>query len=280
VNRLLRGEPVAEEEYLLERHGSRRRIVAIGGSVRDEEGRVALAIVVSRDVTELRKLEELRQEYTTLISHDLRNPLTTVLGMAQLLQRTLAGKGLSQEAHLADGMAKSARRMEAMIRDLSESAQLETRQLDLHEEPTDLVGLILDLVDQVVAPADRDRIHIEAGEWVPPVLVDPQRLERAVTNVLANALKYSPSDKPVVIRVAQQDGKALVSVADQGVGIPPEDLPHLFERHFRAKTAAQREGLGLGLYITRLIVEAHGGHVSVESQVGQGSTFYFSLPLA
>lgn len=135
-------------------------------------------------------------------------------------------------------------------------------------------------MDQAIAPEGRDRMHVDIAEWVRPVPVDKQRLERAIANLVSNALKYSPTDKAVVIGVAERDGRALLSVADEGVGILPEDLPRMFQRHFRAKTAGKREGLGLGLYITRLIVEAHGGEIRVESEVGKGSTFHISLPLA
>jgi signal transduction histidine kinase len=115
---------------------------------------------------------------------------------------------------------------------------------------------------------------------VPPVLADPARVERVVVNLLSNALKFSPPDAPVIVRLAQTDGRALVSVIDRGVGIPKEQQEHLFERYYRTETGQKREGLGWGLYITRLIVEAHGGQVCVESEPGKGSTFYFTLPLA
>jgi signal transduction histidine kinase len=170
--------------------------------------------------------------------------------------------------------------MAAMIDDLVDSARLETGTLELRKQPSDLLHLVCDLLDRVGSPQDRQRIHVEAPEPVPSVLADPQRLERAITNLLTNALKYSPADRPVTVRVEYRDGEALLFVTDRGVGIPPEDLPHLFQRHFRAQTAGQREGLGLGLYITRLIVEAHGGQVGVESEVGKGSTFCIGLPLA
>jgi signal transduction histidine kinase len=154
--------------------------------------------------------------------------------------------------------------------------------MDMDKEPLNLLQFVSEVVEHVGAPADRERIQIETTEWVPPVSADPARLERALMNLLTNALKYSPPDSPVVVRVACGDGEAVISVSDRGPGIPPEELPHLFQRYYRSRstTAKKVGGLGLGLYITRLIAEAHRGRVWVESEPGQGSTFYFALPLA
>ncbi len=113
---------------------------------------------------------------------------------------------------------------------------------------------------------------------MPPVSADPERLERAIVNLITNALKYSPPDRPVDVAVARRGEEAVISVRDQGPGIPPEEQPYLFQRYYRAKASRKTEGLGLGLYITRLVVEAHSGRVWVESEVGQGSTFYVALP--
>lgn len=231
-------------------------------------------------LAERRRVDEFREEYLSLISHDLRTPLTNVLGRADWLRLTLAQQGLASQARDAEVMLRNAMRMNAMIQDLVESARLELGQLGLQKEPTDLVYLASELVERVGTAKDRVRMRVEAPEYVPPVLADPERIERAITNLLTNALKYSPSDSPVVIRVVQQDGQAIASVTDQGVGIPAEDIPHLFERYYRARMGKKTEGVGLGLYITRMIVEAHGGRIWVESEVGRGSTFYLTLRAA
>jgi PAS domain S-box-containing protein len=281
ANRLLRGETVPETEYLLERlDGSTRRITTAGGAVCDEQGNVALAVVVARDVTELRRLEEQRDDFVNAISHDLRNPLTVVLGQAQWLHSRLAQTKLKPEAKGAETIAKNASRMAKMLADLLESARLEAGRLELHTRVTDLFGLVRDIAERTCTPAELGRIQVEAPDLVPPVLADAERLERAIANLTSNALKYSPPDRPVVVRLREVDGTAEVAVIDQGVGIPAAEVPNLFTRFYRASTGKARDGLGLGLYITRMIVEAHGGHIRVESEVGKGSTFSIALPIA
>lgn len=278
---LLRGEPVANLEYVLERRdGFRRRVVASGGIVRDERGEVALAIAVTRDVTELRRLEESREEFVSLISHDLRQPLTVINGMAQWLRQRLAGASMAREATTAERVLASGRRMAVMIQDLVDSSRLEAGKLELVREPTDLPRLLQDIAGRLGTPEDQARLRIEAAESLPLVLADAERLERAVVNLITNAWKYSPGEASVVVRAEYDDDAVVVSVNDQGVGIPPEDLGRVFERYYRAETGKKTEGLGLGLYITRLIVAAHGGRIWVESELGKGSTFSFALPLA
>jgi len=245
----------------------------------DAEGRLRGYRGVDRDITEWKEAESFREEYLSLVSHDLRAPLTAIMGQAGWLERTLEAQGNQREAASAQAIVKGAKRMNTMIQELMESARLETGRMEIRKRPTDLLGLIRDLLDRVGTLEDRSRLRLEAAEALPEVPLDPDRIERALVNLLTNALKYSPPDKQVVVRVGRLPDMALVSVIDQGPGIPPEELPHLFQRFYRAKVGQQTEGLGLGLYITRLIVEAHDGRIWVESEVGKGSTFSFALPL-
>jgi PAS domain S-box-containing protein len=281
IGRALRGEQFTDEEYTMVRpDGERRRVVMSGTAVRDESGEVAMGLVVFRDVTELRELERMKDDYVSLISHDLRNPLTVVTGQIDWLRRLLARKGQASEAGIAENALKSARRMNVMIQDLVESARLESGQLELHKESTNLLQLVADIAERVGTLEDRARIRVEGAAWVPPVLADPNRLERAIVNLITNALKFSSADRPVVVRVGRSDGEATVSVVDHGAGIPPEEMPRLFQRFSQARAGKRAGGgLGLGLYITRLIVEAHGGRVWAESEVDRGSTFTFTIPL-
>ena len=280
ISRALRGERFVDQEIVVERPDRTRRRIAVSGSGVREDGRVTLGIVVFRDVTELRDLERMKDEYVSLISHDLRNPLTVLTGQVEMLRRLLERQSLPREADLAGKALASARRMNVMIQDLVETARLESGRLRMHLEPTDLAKLVSEIAERVGTLEDRGRLRVETPTALPTVSIDPNRLERALVNLITNALKYSPAVRPVTIQVSREDGDAVVAVTDQGPGIPPEDIPSLGQRFYQARTATRvGGGLGLGLYITRLLAEAHGGRVRIESELGRGSTFSLVLPI-
>lgn len=234
---------------------------------------IGLAIERKRD-------DDFRKEYVSLISHDLRNPLTVVMGRAEMLRRELARKGLDWDAENAAAIAESARHMNAMIQDMVDSARLEVDHIEMHKQPSDLVCLLRKVVDRTCAGSDKCRVTFEASEQAVAVVVDRGRIERVAANLLSNALKYSPESSPVLVKVWRDGGQAVISVADRGVGVPAEEQRRIFDRFYRASNGKQSEGVGLGLYIARLIVEAHDGQIWVESEVGKGSLFHFSLPIA
>ena len=278
LSRALRGEIFNDDEHIrVLPDGTPRRLVASGAAVKNESGRVELATIVLRDVTELRQLEEQRAEFTALISHDLRGPLSSILFGAMLLKRSLENGPLTDDARTADRIVANANRMASMIEELLEAARLEAYSktprfvdCDLGEIVAGIVERMDDLRRARLRCSVTDGPHIVAGE--------PHRLERAVTNLVSNALSYSPPDAPVEVSIARADGEVRLHVTDQGAGIPKEELPRLFARFHRVAIEKRPSGLGLGLYIARLIVEAHGGRIGVKSEVGTGSTFFFTLP--
>jgi PAS domain S-box-containing protein len=283
IARALRGEGFSDEELVLIRpDGTRVRLLSSGSAIRDN-GQVVLAIVVHRDVTALRLLEQTKEDYLALISHDLRAPLTAVHAEAQLLQRQLARDGDVDSAYVKRtiSIVMNARRMNAMIQELLESSRLESGTMTLKKEPVPIVSLLRDIVGRV--GSERVQMQSEPADGAASfvaVYVDGERIERVLTNLITNALKYSPADTPVVVRAEQREDETVISVVDQGDGIPPEELSRLFQRFTRGRAGPKVDigGLGLGLYIARLIVEAHGGRMWVESAVGNGSTFSFALP--
>jgi PAS domain S-box-containing protein len=280
IARALRGEVFNDEELILVRpDGARVRLLSSGSAIRDND-QVLLAIVVHRDVTALRLLEQTKEDYLALISHDLRAPLTAVQAEAQLLQRQLSRDGNVDTAYVNRTMSivSNARRMNSMIQELLESSRLESGTMTLRKRAIAILPLLRDIVDRVGS----DRVQLEAvpADVAPVASVDGERIERVLTNLITNAQKYSPPSESVVVRVGVRGDEIIVSVVDQGEGIPPEELPRLFQRFTRGRAGPKADvaGLGLGLYIARLIVEAHGGRVWAESEVGKGSTFSFTLP--
>jgi signal transduction histidine kinase len=230
-------------------------------------------------VTDRKRAEQFREEYVHSISHDLRAPLTVIQGQAQLIERFVDEKDLVRQGALS--IVQGARRMNGMIQDLVDSARLETGQMLLQRQPVQLKRFIGQLLEQAAGVSDFERISVEVHPDLPPVDVDADCLERILMNLLTNALKYSSPGSEVML-IARLDGamEAVISVVDRGKGISPTDLLHIFDRFYRSEETGKIEGLGLGLYITRMLVETHGGRIWAESELEKGSAFYFTLPLA
>ena len=279
--KLRRGERIDHFETQRVRKDGSLIVVSVSVSpIKDQNGRVIGASSITRDISERKLMERLRDEYVSLISHDLRSPLTAVMGRAELLRRELDRKGLAREAESARAIAVCAEHMNSMIQDLVDSARLEAGQLKMRKQRVDLPELVRDVVARIGSIKEQARLQVDCVAQGVFVMADPGRIERALTNLISNALKYSPEDAPVVVRVSQEGERAVIHVVDWGVGIPSEEKPHVFERFYRARTSRKADGVGLGLYITRMIVEAHGGCIWVESELGKGSTFGVSLPAA
>jgi PAS domain S-box-containing protein len=280
-NRALRGEAVVGYRTVVARSdGTRRDLVVSAAPIRDAEGRILGAVATYGDVTHMVEMQRQREDILRAVSHDLRNPLAAVLGQAQLLERRLARAGNARERVNAEAIASAAQRMNTMIQDLVDAARSEAGQMQLERRAIDLRAFALELKEQLAPALETARIVVRVPEGLPAVWADPARLERILTNLWSNALKYSAPGTSVTVSAWQEKDLVITSIADRGPGIAPEEQRHLFQRYSRTATGrAQREGIGLGLYITRVLVEAHGGHVWVESTVGVGSTFFFSLPV-
>lgn len=276
------GETVTDEEASFTRADGTRGTLRISAApIRDDEGHIVAAVAVFQDITERKRAEEFREQYIHTVSHDLRAPLTIILGQAEILERALQRAGLDGlQRRSAEAIVTAARRMNVMIQDLVDSARLESGQIRLQTQPVDLRAYVGDLLERAKPALAVGRVRVEMPADLPPVLADPNRLERVFTNVIGNALKYSPPETEVLVTAKRVDGEVEISVTDRGVGIAPEDLPHIFERFYRAKGVRRGEGLGLGLYIAKMLVEAHGGRIWVKSELGKGSTFSFTLPIA
>jgi PAS domain S-box-containing protein len=278
--RALLGETVTGVMMVFNPSGGRRLWVSASASPIRSPGGILGAVATFTDITLLHELQEQQQDFIRMISHDLRNPLVVIGGHADLLRRSLEKGDMNREARGAEAISTSARRMNSMIQDLISSALLESGQFELRRERIVACQFLFDALARVAAPDDQARVRFECVEEMPEVFVDRERLERVVANIVTNALKYSPAHLPVIVRAGRNGDVVVVSVSDSGSGISAEELPRVFDRYFRSKEGKKREGLGLGLYISRLIVEAHGGKLAVESQVGMGSTFSFTLPVA
>ena len=278
--RALRGEIVRNVPMVLRRRGRTTWLSVSAAPIRGPSGTVLGVVVSYSDITAQYALQERQEDFFRALSHDLRNPLTVISGQAQWLQRHFGGQDLPRGTRAARAILRSSQQIAAMIDDLLESIRLESGQMALQPQSVDIAGLVADVADHIGTPDDRARLRVECPRAIPPVWADPAYVERAIVNLVDNALKYSPPQQAVQVQMMPCDGEAEIAVIDQGVGIPAEELPYLFERFYRARTGRHAAGLGLGLYITRLIVAAHQGRVWAESQMGQGTALHLTLPYA
>jgi len=231
------------------------------------------ALTLSQIRSDLRQREELLD----VVSHDLRAPLGALVGQAQVLgQRAGADAFLTARV---EAILRCASRMDTMIEDLLDSARNESDQLRLRLEPIEVGAYLSELLERSAAVLEIDRVRLvidQGGGLV--TRADPSRLDRIVLNLLTNALKYSPPQSPVELGAASTGPWITIRVADHGPGIPSPDLARVFDRFFRGHRTAARGGLGIGLYSVRLLVEAHGGTVQVETGRQDGTTFLVALP--
>jgi len=217
--------------------------------------------------------------FVHLVSHDLRAPLTIISGHMSLIRERVADRADPSLQMSVDTIARAVRRMDVMIDDLVTASRLEGGQLLLVRMPIDFAAFLPDFLERSARVLDVQRVQLELPSVLPPISADADRLERILTNLLSNAQKYSDPGTPAWVRAHPAGTMLCITVADQGHGIAADDLPYLFEKFHRAASSRKAEGIGLGLYITRLLVEAHGGRVWVESEVGKGSRFFVMLPV-
>lgn len=235
-----------------------------------------LAKLAEQRARELEKEREQRERFLAMVAHDLRQPITALGAYAQLLRR---GEQLSGEARqrAIGQIEEQARRLERMASDLVDMSRIAIGRFEMRRAPFDMAGLARQVVDEQQLSAKAHRLHLDASASVVG-LWDRDRLHQVLGNLISNAVRYSPAGSDVHVSVRRTDGEVEVSVIDQGPGLNPEQLAEVFEPFRRGPQAMAGNGLGLGLYISKAIVEAHGGRIWAESEPGKGSKFTFTLP--
>ncbi|MEO0250170.1 MAG: ATP-binding protein [candidate division WOR-3 bacterium] len=241
------------------------------------DGQVIGSVHVARDVTERKKAEQIKDEFIGLISHELKTPLTVILGSIL----TSLGKGITrrQARHLLSDAAASAESLSRMIDNLLELSRAQADHLEMRKEMVDVGQLLRSVVSRYQDRSKNHRLVTKIPKGLPPVKADRVRLELVLNNLIDNALKYSPGGGDVVVSIQDQGKYLLFSVKDRGIGIPDEEKDRLFQPFARLSNTAGIDGVGLGLNVCQHLVKAHGGRIWVESEHGQGSTFFFTLPL-
>jgi two-component system, OmpR family, phosphate regulon sensor histidine kinase PhoR len=239
------------------------------------------AVVVLHDITELRRLERVRRDFVANVSHEFKTPLTAIQGFAEtLLNGALDDK--PNRKRFVEIIREHARRLARLTDDLLKLSRIEAGRLELEMRPIRVETLVSGCVEtaRLNAKARGLEIHVDLQESAPAVRGDGLQLGEVLQNLLDNAVQYTPAGGQIEVKARSNGNGVTFTVTDTGIGIPESDLERIFERFYRVDAARSREagGTGLGLAIARHIVEAHGGRIWVESAVGQGSRFHFSIP--
>jgi signal transduction histidine kinase len=250
--------------------------------LRDELQRQNLELTAAN--AELMRLDELKSSFVSVAAHELRSPLTSISGYVEMLLDEEFGKLTDIQREPLETLRISARRLLEIINNLLDVTRIETGRIELILEPTDLPALIEAVADEYIPQlrAREQRLTLRAAPELPLALCDRTRAAQIIGNLLSNAIKYTGHDGLIIISIDREaaTGDLRVSLADNGIGIAPDDQPKLFTRFFRAGSAqaAGANGAGLGLYITRSLVELHGGRIWFESQPACGATFHVTFP--
>jgi two-component system phosphate regulon sensor histidine kinase PhoR len=241
------------------------------------------AVLVLHEISELRRLERVRQDFVANVSHEFRTPLTAIQGFAE----TLLGGALEDPANrrrFVEIIRDHATRLARLTEDLLELARIEAGQLKLEFQPVSVDQLVASCMDTASVKAVPKHLTLKSDipSGLPKVRGDANRLQEVLQNLMDNAVQYTSAGGSITVEAAHSGNEVIITVADTGIGIPQAELSRIFERFYRVDAARSREagGTGLGLSIARHIVEVHGGRIWVESTVGEGSRFHFSIPVA
>ena len=275
------GRPVHDAQLALQRPDGTRVSLSLNAAPLPDAAGIVVGVVASLiDITGRLQLERVREEFLSSAAHELKTPVATIKGYARLLQQWAPGGHEPREGAAFEVINRQSDRLGRLVQGLLEFARLQQGRFELYRKRFDLGDLAAEVVERMQAATPTHSLQLQRKEPV-PVEADRERIDEVLVNLLDNAIKASPSGGPIHTRVYRKEGQAIVSVTDWGVGIPSEKQPRIFERFYQAHAGPpyHRSGMGMGLYLNREIVARHGGSMWFESELGRGSTFYFSLPL-
>jgi len=244
----------------------------------------AVAIQNARLYEQVRQADRAKSEFVSFVAHELRTPMTSIRGYAEMLEKGMAGSLGENQMSFVHTITRNVQRMQILVSDLQDVSRIETGQIKLNVTSADLPGALENALQatQGQIEARSQQLTVDVPEGLPLVRADPARLVQILINLLSNAYKYTPEGGRIRVQAWLQDEHVHCAVSDDGIGISPEDRACLFTKFFRSESQAVREvpGTGLGLCIVKSLVELQGGEIEVETEIGKGSTFTFSVPVA
>ncbi|MBE0428901.1 MAG: PAS domain S-box protein [Thermoleophilia bacterium] len=272
---------VGYELLTCRKNGDRIWLSVSAAPIRDS-GETAGIVHVFRDISEYKEIDRMKSDFVATVSHELRTPLTSILGFAKTLLRADANFSEESRESFLTEIVREGERLARLIEDVLSVSRIEAGSLRLDLRPVAVEPTVREVVRNVSSLTSIHRFEINVPDDISLVMADSDKLHQVLLNLVVNAVKYSPDGGEVSVSAAESEGYIRFLVADQGVGISEENLPHIFERFFRASPGGKRgaAGTGLGLYVSRNLIEQMGGEIWAESQPGAGSRFYFRLPVA
>lgn len=281
INQLKKGKRI--EHYETQRKTKDGRIIDVSITVsplRNRKGEIIGASKIARDITYQKEIERKREDFISMASHELKTPITSIKGFAQILQRLLNKLGNEDANKFLDRMLHQIDTLTNLVSDLLDASKVQQGKLEYKDEKFDIDSLIEDTVENIQQTTNRHSLKI-TGKVNTSIKADKDRIGQVLVNLLTNAIKYSPQAKEVLIYAGKKKGYLEVSVQDFGIGINKQHLDKIFDKFYRVTNPDGDiyPGLGIGLYISNEIIKRHKGQIYIHSEIGKGSTFTFNLPL-
>lgn len=272
---------LANHTILIRKNGSVLPIDDSAAPIRDVKGNLTGVVLIFRDITQRKQLEQRKDDFVSMTSHELKTPVTSMKLYIELLQKKLRKRGDIEYVPILDKVDNQVSKLAILVNDFLDLSRIQSGKLHYRKKPVHITRLVSDTIKDMEQLHHKAKFILEA-EINRKLYIDEDRIKQVLINLMTNAVKYSKKDDSrVIVRIEKVDGHALVKIKDFGVGVPKDQHAKIFNRFYQADTPKSRTypGLGLGLYISSQIVKGHHGKLWVESEIGKGSTFQFSIPL-
>ncbi len=276
------GSSINNREFVITRPDGKEVHISVSASViHNKRGKVIAAASIISDITQQKELETRKDDFVNMASHELKTPVTSMKLYVESLITRLERHGDETNIKIIKNIKKQTERLQELINDLLDVSRIQTGKLTFTKETFRLEELIGETIDELRESVKQRKLHFATSSTI-SVYADKFRIYQVLTNLITNAVKYSPEESEITISLARKDRKCIVSVQDVGIGIAKHEQKKIFDRLYQVTDRKEKTfpGLGMGLYISKEIVVRHKGAIWVESQKGKGSTFYFTLPLA
>jgi len=280
IQALKKGKVILDEEFQIIRNNTTAAFIRMNATpILDKNNRVTSAVAVFDNITAFKEVERLKDEFISIMSHELKAPMTSLKGYANIIKKRSHRYHDDKLRYYIEKIENQTSTMSSLINDILDLSRIQTGKMSIHKESFDLAEVIQDTIE---AFSQTTRIHTILFEKINPTSVhaDRFRIYQVFSNLLSNAIKYSPNGGKIIVTITQNTKNIVVSVKDQGIGLTPDQEKKVFDKLYQASTPKGRRfpGLGMGLYISKEIMNLHKGKIWVQSEKNKGSTFFFSLP--